>query len=68
MIKNYLSSIDGVAIFPVISFLIFFSSFCIVLAVTFLRGKTAYEEVAALPLASDNEFVDLKSSSRYEDQ
>ena len=68
MIRNYLSSIDGVAIFPVISFVIFFSAFCIVLAVTFFRGKAAYDEVASIPLASDDEaFVDLKSSSRYED-
>ncbi|HZG00657.1 MAG TPA: CcoQ/FixQ family Cbb3-type cytochrome c oxidase assembly chaperone [Chitinophagales bacterium] len=68
MIRNYLSSIDGVAVFPLISFLIFFSAFCIVLLVTFFRGKAAYDDVAALPLASDDHSVDLKSSSRYEDQ
>jgi cbb3-type cytochrome oxidase subunit 3 len=68
MFKNYLAGIDGVAIYPVIAFVIFFVSFCLVLIVTITRRRDVMDEAAALPLSDDQTSVDLKSPSRYEDQ
>ena len=50
MINNYLSSIDGVSIFPILSFLIFFTSFCLVLLVTLTRRKELVDDAASIPL------------------
>lgn len=68
MFKNYLAEIDGVAIFPIVSFLIFFTSFCLVLLVTYTRKRNAYDEIAAIPLAGDEPNVESQTYSRYEDQ
>jgi cytochrome c oxidase cbb3-type subunit 3 len=47
---NYLSSITGVGIFPLISFLIFFTFFLIVSIYLLKMGKKHFDEPARLPL------------------
>jgi cytochrome c oxidase cbb3-type subunit IV len=64
MIKNYLSDIDGVAIYPMIAFIIFFLSFCLVLLITYTRNKKEIEQAAIIPLSDES--IE-KISSRHED-
>jgi cytochrome c oxidase cbb3-type subunit IV len=69
MIKNYLSDIDGVAIFPVVSFIIFFVSFCLVLLVTYTRRRDVMDAAAAIPLYDESDSqLTHHTSNRYEDQ
>ncbi|MBS3992530.1 MAG: CcoQ/FixQ family Cbb3-type cytochrome c oxidase assembly chaperone [Bacteroidetes bacterium] len=49
-IKHNLEQIDGVDIYPIISFLIFFSIFIGMLIYTFIIPKKKIEELSNLPL------------------
>jgi len=47
-------SIDGIEIYPLISFLLFFSFFIIVLIYVFRKDKKHIQEMSNLPLEGDN--------------
>lgn len=53
MFSKYLSSIDGVAIFPIISLLIFFTVFVGFLVWTFRIKKSYLREMENLPLLDE---------------
>jgi hypothetical protein len=55
MYKEILQSIDNVAIWPVISFIIFFLFFIILLWWTFTANKTFMNEMANKPLEDSRE-------------
>lgn len=50
MYKNVLQSIDNIAIWPVISFVIFFIFFLCLLWYVFTADKTVLKEIESLPL------------------
>ena len=50
MYKNVLQSIDNIAIWPVISFVIFFIFFLCLLWYVFTADKKLLEEIESLPL------------------
>jgi cytochrome c oxidase cbb3-type subunit 4 len=52
-IKHHMS-IDGIEIYPLISFLLFFSFFIIVLIYVFRKDKKHIQEMSNLPLEGDN--------------
>lgn len=52
-IKGNLENIDGVAIYPIISLLIFFIFFTILFWWVFTAKKTHITEVSNIPLADD---------------
>jgi cell division septal protein FtsQ len=54
-IKGHMASIDGVSIFPIISFIIFFSIFIFVLFWVFKMKKSEVSELAHIPLESNND-------------
>jgi len=47
---NYLQSITGVGIYPLISFLIFFTFFILVSIYLIKMGKSHFDEPASLPI------------------
>ncbi len=53
MFSKYLSSIDGVAVFPIISLLIFFTVFVGFLVWTFRIKKSYLREMENLPLLDE---------------
>ncbi len=53
-IKHNMETIDGVEIFPIISFLIFFTLFVGVLVYVIRKDKKSIEEVSLLPLDNTN--------------
>ncbi|MFH1196267.1 MAG: cbb3-type cytochrome c oxidase subunit 3 [bacterium] len=57
MISNYLSTIDGVSIFPVIALLLFFSLFVGLLIWTFRIDKSYLKEMQNLPLDIKDELI-----------
>ena len=60
-IKHHMDTIAGVGIYPVISFLIFFSFFLVVLLWLRTMSRSHLMHMAALPLLEDpknNEIVD----------
>jgi cbb3-type cytochrome oxidase subunit 3 len=52
-IKHHMS-IEGIEIYPLISFLLFFSFFIIVLIYVFRKDKKHIQEMSNLPLEGDN--------------
>ena len=52
-IKHNLESIDGVAIFPIVSLLLFFAVFVIMLIIVFGYKKKYIDDVSNLPLEED---------------
>ncbi|MBT4098102.1 MAG: CcoQ/FixQ family Cbb3-type cytochrome c oxidase assembly chaperone [Gemmatimonadetes bacterium] len=54
MYKEVLASIDGVAIYPIISLVIFFTFFVGLLAWFVLADRTRLQRFARLPLDDDN--------------
>jgi beta-lactam-binding protein with PASTA domain len=50
-----MESIDGIAIYPVISLLIFFIFFAVLFWWVFTASKTHIKEVSELPLEKDNQ-------------
>lgn len=49
-VKQHMESIDGIALFPMISFLLFFSFFILMLLYVWKSDKKRMENLAALPL------------------
>jgi hypothetical protein len=58
MYKNVLQSIDNIAIWPVISFVIFFSFFICLLWWVFTTDKTFIDKMKGLPIDNLNEEKD----------
>ena len=54
MFSNYLSSIEGVDIYPIISFLIFFVFFVGLTVWTFKADKKYLKKMSKMPLESSN--------------
>lgn len=52
-IKHHMS-IEGIEIYPLISFLLFFTFFLIVLVYVFRQDKKHIKEMSNLPLEGDN--------------
>lgn len=52
-IKHNLESIDGVALFPIISLLLFFTVFVTMLIIVFGYKKKYIDEVSNIPLEED---------------
>lgn len=63
MISNYLSTIDGVSIFPVIALMLFFSLFVCLLIWTIRIDKSYINEMQNLPLDNEEE---LRNNSGIE--
>jgi len=55
MYKNVLQSIDNIAVWPVISFVIFFIFFLCLLWWVFTTKKAFIEKMKSLPLENSNE-------------
>ncbi len=55
MIKEYLQSIDGVSIYPIISLLIFFVFFAVIIIWMFKVDKNYLKKMSNLPLETDEE-------------
>ena len=60
MFQNNLSSITGVAIYPIISFVAFFIFFIAVGVYVFMQDKQEIKEMSELPL-DDHRFSDQKN-------
>jgi fructose-specific phosphotransferase system IIC component len=60
-ITHNLTSIDGIAIYPIISLLIFVMFFTIMITYVIRMKKDTIEELSAIPLEDENqtEFIDL---------
>ncbi|MCB9189871.1 MAG: CcoQ/FixQ family Cbb3-type cytochrome c oxidase assembly chaperone [Flavobacteriales bacterium] len=54
-IKNHLSTIDGIEIYPLISFGIFFLFFILLFVYVYWGGKNRFKEVSMLPLSDPND-------------
>lgn len=57
-IKHHLSSIAGVEIWPILSFVVFFLFFLAVLWWVFTVRRSHIEHMAALPIIDDNNETD----------
>ena len=55
MFSNYLSSINGIELYPIISLIIFFTVFCGLLIWTFKADKTYLNKMRYLPLDKSDE-------------
>jgi hypothetical protein len=55
MYKEVLRSIDGIEIYPIISFVLLGSFFLGVLAYTFTMKKTKVEDMSSLPFNDEND-------------
>ena len=53
-IKHHMETIIGIEIFPIISFIIFFTFFLVVAAYVIKQSKSHFDEVSLLPL-DDNQ-------------
>ena len=52
-IKHHMDTITGIGIYPVISFVIFFTVFLIALALVRKASRSHLDHMASLPLAQD---------------
>lgn len=59
-IKGHMDSIDGIAIYPVIAFLIFFIFFVGLTVVVFAQRKDHMDELSEMPL--DDSIIDVNSN------
>ncbi len=50
MYKDVLRSIEGIEVYPIISLLVFFTFFTVLLAWFFLADRDRLDDLAALPL------------------
>lgn len=50
MVSNTLNNIGNVAIYPILSLVLFFIVFVVMLYLVFRGGKKRYERMASLPL------------------
>jgi cytochrome c oxidase cbb3-type subunit 4 len=55
LVSHYLESIAGIEIYPIVSFLIFFSFFLIVTYLVIKMDKKEVSDLANLPLENDND-------------
>ncbi|NOX17395.1 MAG: cbb3-type cytochrome c oxidase subunit 3 [Chlorobi bacterium] len=62
MFSSYLSAIDGIEVFPIISLIIFVTVFLIVLIRVFAMDKKSAVEAANIPLK--DEILTTKSESK----
>ncbi len=62
MFSNYLSAIDGIEVFPIISLIIFVTLFILILIRVFAMDKQSETEAANIPL--NDEFLSTKSESK----
>lgn len=53
-VKGHLNSIDGIEIYPIISFIIFFSFFIGLSIYVFTMKKSKVEEMKNIPLEDEN--------------
>jgi cbb3-type cytochrome oxidase subunit 3 len=54
-IKNHITSIDGIEIYPLISLCIFFIFFILLFFYVFRGGKKRFEDVSQYPIADKQE-------------
>lgn len=54
-IKHHLSSIDGIEIYPLVSFGIFFLFFILLFIYVFGGGKNRFKDVSLMPLSEPND-------------
>jgi len=54
-IKHNMETIDGVSIYPILSFLIFFTLFVGAVTYILLKDRKSIEEISLLPLDNDKE-------------
>jgi Fe2+ transport system protein B len=54
-VKGYMETIDGVALYPIISLVIFFLFFVILFFWVFTASKEYIKEVSELPIDKDNQ-------------
>ena len=65
-IKHNLTGIDGVAIYPIISLLIFVLFFTVMLIYVFRLRKKEIDEISAIPLELEqDELTDLQINNRF---
>jgi hypothetical protein len=65
-IKHNLTGIDGVAIYPIISLLIFVLFFAIMLVYVLRLRKKEIDEISAIPLdIEQKEITDLQINNRH---
>ncbi|MDA3928249.1 MAG: hypothetical protein PF541_04780 [Prolixibacteraceae bacterium] len=55
LVSHYFESIAGIEIYPIVSFLIFFSFFLIVTYLVIKMDKKEVSDLANLPLENDND-------------
>ena len=55
MFSNYLSTIEGIEIFPVVSLILFFTVFCVIIYRTYKADKKFIKHMSCLPLDNFNE-------------
>ncbi len=63
-IKHHMDTISGIGIFPVISFVIFFSIFCIALLYVWKARRTHIDHMAALPFTDESNANDTQRHDR----
>lgn len=54
-VKHHMDSIDGIEIYPLISFIIFFVFFALLLVYVFTMSKEYVHEMSDMPLHEDEE-------------
>ena len=64
-IKHHMDTIGGIGIYPVISFVIFFSIFCIALLYVWRARRTHIDHMASLPLVGP---TDTNGSNNHANQ
>lgn len=63
-IKHHMDTIAGIGIFPVLSFVIFFSIFLIALLYVWKARRTHIDHMAALPLTDETNAYDTERHDR----
>ena len=56
MFSNYLSSIDGVEIFPIITLIIFVAVFLLTVVWTFKKDESYLAKMSNMPIDSEDDF------------
>ena len=53
-VKHHMETIAGIEIFPIISFIIFFTFFVVVLAYLVIQRKEYFDQLSMMPLDEEN--------------
>lgn len=53
-IKHTMETIDGIEIYPILSFIIFFTFFVVVIVLVLTKDKKTIDEISRLPLEQNN--------------